>query len=103
MGIPKMYSEQIAHLEQGQDQVPRLGLGKMSEETLRRWCELVELLASRGAADGRSYRAEFAQMIPPQYALQIGQNTFKIISSSHLEKNRLLVPEHFQEHNICVP
>jgi len=106
--IPKMYRAQIAAMNakiaKGGDEAASTRHGKISEETLRRWCELVELLASRGAADARSYRTEFAQMIPLQYALKIGQNTFKIISSSHRDKNRMLIPEHFlREHNICVP
>merc|ERR1712032_1185722 len=49
----------------------------LSEETLRRWCQLIELLASRGAS---VHSTEFGQMIPLQYALQIGRNTFKVIS-----------------------
>jgi len=106
--IPKMYRAQIAAMNakiaKGGAEAASTRHGKISEETLRRWCELVELLASRGAADARSYRTEFAQMIPLQYALKIGQNTFKIISSSHRDKNRMLIPEHFlSEHNICVP
>lgn len=106
--IPKMYRAQIAAMNakiaRGGDEAASTRHGKISEETLRRWCELVELLASRGAADARSYRTEFAQMIPLQYALKIGQNTFKIISSSHRDKNRMLIPEQFKVlHNICVP
>jgi len=105
--IPKMYRQQIAAMNakiaRGGDEAASTRHGKISEETLRRWCELVELLASRGAADGKSYKAEFAQMIPLQYALKIGQNTFKIISSSHRDKNRMLIPSDFMQHNICVP
>jgi len=58
----------------------------LSEETLRRWCQLIELLASRGAAAGN----EFERMIPLRYAQRIGQNTFQFISSSHKAKNKLL-------------
>jgi len=105
--IPKMYAAQIgamnAKIARGGSEAASMRHGKISDETLRRWCELVELLASRGAAEGRTYRSEFALMVPLQYALSIGQNTFKIISSSHREKNRLLIPEHFAQHNICVP
>merc|ERR1712228_375878 len=58
----------------------------LSEETLRRWCQLIELLASRGAAAGN----EFERMIPMRYAQRIGRNTFHFISSSHKAKNKLL-------------
>ena len=72
----------------------------ISEETLRRWCELIELLASRGANVNESY---FNKVIPLQYALQLGKNTYKIISNTHSKKNQLFIPDSFHHQNISVP
>jgi len=96
MDLPFLRSFFASHF--GPDSIPYLdehglsGLKKknqchhLSEETLRRWCQLIELLASRGAAAGN----EFERMIPMRYAQRIGQHTFQFISSSHKAKNKLL-------------
>jgi len=94
--IPKMYREEIRKRQRGHKQQSH----HLSEETLRRWCELIELLASRGAS---VHSAEFGQMIPLQYALQIGRNTFKVISSTHKAKNKMFIPQQFLQENITVP
>lgn len=96
--IPKMYRQEIERQSARQKAVPQRH--HLSEETLRRWCELIELLASRGAA---VHCSEFGKMIPLQYALQIGRNTFKVISSSHKQKNKLFLPQQFHLENISVP
>jgi len=99
--IPKMYREDIRRRrERGGKCGAATQSHHLSEETLRRWCELIELLASRGAA---VHCSEFGKMIPLQYALQIGRNTFKIISSSHKAKNKLFIPEQWNHSNITVP
>jgi len=95
--IPKMYKEEIKAKRR---QNGRCYASQISEETLRRWCELIELLASRGA---NVAEAEFEKVIPLQYALQLGRNTYKIISSSHKIKNEQLLPAHYTEANISVP
>jgi len=96
--IPEMYREEIRRKQSGKWRAAPSH--HLSEETLRRWCELIELLASRGAA---VHCSEFGQMIPLQYALQIGRNTFKLISSSHKAKSKLLIPEQFHQESISVP
>eukprot|EP00483_Globobulimina_turgida_P003774 UN03780 len=75
-------------------------VNQISEELLRRWCELIELLASRGA-NVNEY--EFRKIMPLQYALNIGKNTYKIISSSHKKKNMQLIPESYNQQNIHIP
>jgi len=96
--IPKMYRQEIkAKMRQNGW---RCCASQISEETLRRWCELIELLASRGANVAES---EFKKVIPLQYALQLGKNTYKIISCSHKDKSEMLLPTQWNQENICVP
>jgi len=101
--IPKMYREEIRRRErifQRNKKSSGTIAHHLSEETLRRWCELIELLASRGATVPDN---QFAAMIPLQYALEIGSCTFKLLSASHKQKNKMLIPEHFHHQNIAVP
>merc|ERR1712154_138935 len=95
--IPKMYKQEIK--EKYQQNHPNY-VTQISEETLRRWCELIELLASRGA---NISECEFRKIIPLQYALNLGANTYQIISSPHKLKNKLLIPTKFHNENISVP
>jgi len=70
----------------------------LSEATLKRWCSLIELLAARGAKGAED---EFLAIAPLRYALQIGRRTFNVISASHEQRNRCLIPEQWQ--SITVP
>eukprot|EP00488_Nonionellina_sp_1-RS-2012_P002782 TRINITY_DN561_c0_g1_i1.p1 TRINITY_DN561_c0_g1~~TRINITY_DN561_c0_g1_i1.p1 ORF type:complete len:249 (-),score=75.19 TRINITY_DN561_c0_g1_i1:230-976(-) len=73
----------------------------MNEEILRRWCELVELLASRGAKVSDN---QFKRVIPLQYAYNLGRNTYRIVSYSYKNKNKLLIPDSYRiEENIVIP
>merc|ERR1712130_462023 len=95
--IPKMYKKKIKAKRSCDDQ---MFVTQIAEETLRRWCELIELLASRGA-DVSEY--EFRKIIPLQYALKLGKNTYQIICSPHKQKNKLLIPTQFHNENISIP
>ena len=95
--IPKMYKQEIQAMARNNG---KCYASQISEETLRRWCELIELLASRGA---NVAEAEFKKVIPLQYALQLGRNTYKIISSSHKMKNEYLLPTQYHQEGVCVP
>jgi len=97
--IPKMYKQEInKKMNNNNNKYTKSSI--ISEETLRRWCELIELLASRGA---NINELEFKKVIPLQYALQLGKNTYKIISCTHSKKNNLLLPHSYQQENITVP
>merc|ERR1712154_757873 len=99
--IPKMYKEEIKALKGDQNNCDdQIFVTQIAEETLRRWCELIELLASRGA---HVSECEFRKIIPLQYALNLGANTYQIISSPHKLKNKLLIPTKFHNENISVP
>lgn len=64
------------------------GLEKhFSARTLRRWCELIELLTSRGAKINQNR----FKLLPLRYAQNLGQNTYWIRSSSIHKKNQLLL------------
>jgi len=89
--IPEMFGRS----KRKKERAPRYHL---REEALRRWCSFIELLASRGA---KGADHEFFAVPPLRYALIIGTRTFSIISASHQQRNRWLIPEHWQ--NITVP
>ena len=95
--IPKMYKQEIKAKARANG---KCYASQISEETLRRWCELIELLASRGANVAET---EFKKVIPLQYALQLGRNTYRFISSTHKMKNEQLLPTHYYQQRISVP
>ena len=95
--IPKMYKQEIQEkINQNEQYISP----QISEETLRRWCELIELLASRGA---NITEYSFKKCIPLQYALQIGKNTYKIISCPKSHRNKHFIPKTYDDQNIIVP
>lgn len=99
--IPKMYKQEIRQKMKDNHHCNHKYVSPpLNEETLRRWCELIELLASRGA---NVHEAEFCKVIPLQYALQLGKNTYRFISSSHAHKNEQLIPYSYYQQNISVP
>jgi hypothetical protein len=93
--IPKMYAEMRKSRADTQTHQPHTiafsdenCLEKtFSERTLRRWCELLELLTSRGA---KISRTRF-KLLPLAFAVELGINTWWIINSSIHEKNELLM------------
>eukprot|EP01084_Bolivina_argentea_P003346 6272_1 len=100
-GIPNAYKQQLYQYQPENDGYHEaFEVYQIREAILTRWCDLVELLASRGANVNAFV---FQKIIPLQYALQLGKNTFKIISSSHDMKNREYVPHSWHAQDIVIP